>query len=241
MNLRSKPLLSRAFHRLMSYFNVFPCDQNLEGLALNLNEKYGYQNTKKLQKPVDANCEPIPWFTYPAIEYLAQLDLSNKSIFEWGSGNSSLFWAERCKQIISVESDNEWYKYCLQNLLPNQKVLFREEENFAEAIDESNSKFDLIVIDSVRRGECAQKAINFLNKGGLIILDNSDWHPNTSAFLRDDCNLLEVDMHGFGPINAYSWTTSLYFHRDFSFHPKNDKQPTISKAGIEQISKYDYF
>ncbi|MGB7316259.1 MAG: hypothetical protein WA939_25265 [Nodosilinea sp.] len=225
----------------MSYFNVFPCDKNLETLSHNLKEKYGYKHAKVSQKPVDANHEPLPWFTYPAIEYLAQLDLSSKTIFEWGSGNSSLFLAKRCKQITSVESNKEWYEYCSQELLSNQKILFREESEFAEAIDESLSKFDLIIIDSLRRGECAKKAIEHLNSGGLIILDNSDWHPNTSAFLRDSCNLLEVDMHGFGPVNAYSWTTSLFFHRDFNFPPRESKQPTISKAGIDQISKYDYF
>lgn len=237
--MRNKPLLHRVSHRLMSYFNVFPCDKNLEGLTHNLKDKYGYQHTKALQKPVDINHEPLPWFTYPAIEYLAQLDLSNKSIFEWGSGNSSLFLAKRCRQITSIESSKKWYEYCSQNLLPNQKILLREEAEFAEAVDESDSKFDLIVIDSMRRGECAQKSIKHLNSGGLIILDNSDWHPNTSAFLRDNCNLIEVDMHGFGPINAYSWTTSLYFHREFCFPPKGNKQPALSKAGIDQLSKYD--
>ena len=39
---------------------------------------------------VNENNEPIPWFTYPSIQYLDQLDLSEKTIFEWGSGNSSL-------------------------------------------------------------------------------------------------------------------------------------------------------
>ncbi|MBD1916308.1 MULTISPECIES: SAM-dependent methyltransferase [Cyanophyceae] len=225
----------------MSYYSVFPCDKSLEGLTYNLAEKYGYHYTRSLQKPVDTNHDPLPWFTYPAIEYLAQLDLSDKSVFEWGAGNSSLFFAKRCKRITSIESSKEWYGYCSQQSLPNQDIRFREESEFAEAIDESSSKFDLIIIDSLRRGECAQKSVKHLNDGGLIVLDNSDWHPNTSAFLRNDCNLIEVDMHGFGPVNDYSWTTSLYFHREFRFLSKEKKQPSFSKAGIQQVSKYDNF
>lgn len=223
----------------MGYFNLFPCDKNLEVLASNLDKKYGYVHAKKSQKPVNANGEPLPWFTYPAIEYLAQFDLSSKLVFEWGSGNSSLFFAERCKQITSIESDNEWYEYISKELLPNQKILFRGEESFAEAIDEYSSKFDLIIIDSLRRYECAMRSIDYLNEGGLVILDNSDWHPKTSKFLREDCDLIEVDMHGFGPINTYSWTTSFYIHRNFRFPPSNGVQPVISNAGIDQVSKYD--
>ncbi|MBW4481638.1 MAG: hypothetical protein KME14_03750 [Tildeniella torsiva UHER 1998/13D] len=239
MNTPSRSILNRAARRFMRAFNVFPCNKSLEGLAANLQEKYGYHHTKASQRPVDINRQPLPWFTYPAIEYLAQLDLSNKSIFEWGSGNSSLFFAKRCKQITSVENNKEWFDYCSSQLLSNQKIIFREESAFAEVIDELSTTFDLIIVDSLRRYECVHRCIKYLNDGGLVILDNSDWHPNSSAFLRNHCDLLEVDMHGFGPINSYSWTTSLYFHRNFRFSPREERQPTISAAGIQQVSKYD--
>ena len=39
---------------------------------------------------LDRNGNPIPWYTYPAIEYLSQFDYSRKTIFEFGCGNSSL-------------------------------------------------------------------------------------------------------------------------------------------------------
>lgn len=240
MNAQNRALPSRVVRKFMRSFNAFPCDISLEKLALNLQEKYGYQLTTTTRKPVDNNNEPLPWFTYPAIEYLNQLDLTEKSIFEWGSGNSSLFLAKRCKQITSVESSREWFDYCSQQELPNQKILFREQAAFACAIDEFSEQFDLIIIDSLRRYDCARQSIKHLKDGGLIILDNSDWHPNTSAFLRDDCDLIEVDMHGFGPINSYSWTTSFYFHRSFRFTSHEKTQPTPSKAGIQQVSEHDH-
>lgn len=180
-------------------------------------------------------------FNEPAIEYLSQLNLSDKSIFEWGSGNSSLFFAQRSKEIISIESDREWYNYISQNLLPNQKVFFQPEANFVESIDDISTKFDIIIIDSLRRYECALKAISYLKEGGFIILDNSDWHPKTSKCLREKADLIEVDLHGFGPINEYSWTTSLYFHREFRFCPRDNIQPNYSKAAIHIVSEYDNF
>jgi hypothetical protein len=232
-------ILKKLLRKILSKFGLFVYDNALQGLLHNLHLKYGYTNTIMKQKPLDVNDDPLPWFTYPAIEYLEQLDLSHKSIFEWGSGNSSLYFAKRCQSIVSIESDKNWYEYISQKLLPNQKVFLRNEFDFVNAIDELNMKYDVIIIDSLRRYECALKAIHYLNTGGLIILDNSDWHPGTSAFLRKVNDLIQVDMHGFGPINDYSWTTSLFFTRQFNFSPKDDIQPAFSKAAIHQVSKYD--
>lgn len=36
------------------------------------------------QLPIDKNGEPIPWYTYPSIEYLSKIDFSNLNIFEYG-------------------------------------------------------------------------------------------------------------------------------------------------------------
>ena len=58
---------------------------------------------------IDKNGNPIPWYTYPAIEYLSQFDFSDKTVFEFGCAYSSVFWAERAKKVISVEDNPIWY------------------------------------------------------------------------------------------------------------------------------------
>jgi hypothetical protein len=68
----------------------------------------------------------------------------------------------------------------------------------------------------------------------MIILDNSDWYKETSKYLRDELDLIEVDFHGFGPINNYTWTTSIFLSRNFSFKPINNIQPHFSIAAIKQ-------
>ena len=73
-------------------------------------KEWGHGRSRHSRRPVDSNGAPLPWFTYPAIEYIQQLDLSDRVIFEWGSGNSSLFFADRVKQITSVESNREWFE-----------------------------------------------------------------------------------------------------------------------------------
>ena len=64
---------------------------------------------------VDKDFNPIPWYTYPAIEYLSQFDYSDKLIYEFGCGNSSVFWAKRAKQVISIEDNPQWFKKWQEN------------------------------------------------------------------------------------------------------------------------------
>ena len=130
---------------------------------------------------VDKDGNPIPWYTYPAIEYLAQFDYSDKSVFEYGCGNSSLFWAKRAQKVISIEDNPKWFdKWCGLFHEPNLDVRWRDEgEIYEKAIFEDNQKYDVIVVDGKRRAECAQCAVQALAKGGVIILDDSD-RINTS-------------------------------------------------------------
>ena len=68
----------------------------------------------------------LPWMTYDAIDFLEEITSEEKIVFEWGSGGSTLFFAPRCKQVISVEHDKEWSKILkekLQNLEINNVIL----------------------------------------------------------------------------------------------------------------------
>ncbi len=74
---------------------------------------------------IDKDGNPIPWYTYPAIEYLENLDMTDKRVLEWGSGNSSLFWAKRAKEVISIENDKEWFEKINAKKLPNQTIYYK--------------------------------------------------------------------------------------------------------------------
>ena len=54
------------------------------------------------------NGSPIPWFTYPAIDFLDSLELDNKTVLEVGGGFSTLYWALRGCSGISLEIDSGW-------------------------------------------------------------------------------------------------------------------------------------
>jgi hypothetical protein len=190
---------------------------------------YGYVRSVSGGMPVDRDGEPIPWYTYPAIEFIRQLDLSDRVVFEYGSGNSTLFWAGVARRVVSVDDDPEWYARMAPRVPGNVELLLEPDlDAFAHSITRYDELFDVVVIDGAARKhtrlKCARAALGHLKPGGMVILDNSDWLPESSHVLRT-AGLLEVDMTGFAPINAYTCTTSFYFHRAFNIPPKAERQP----------------
>lgn len=196
--------------------------------------KYGQFKTIRQWECVDSANAKIPWYTYPAIEYLDNIDFSDKVIFEFGSGNSSAYWARKSRFVYSVEHNKEWYKKNKHEMAQNQAIeLCENEECYLDAMNKIPEKIDVIVIDGIYREKCAKLVHDHLAEDGIIILDNADWYKDTSKFLRENLDLLEVDFHGFGPINAYTWTTSIFFKRSARLQPVNNMQPHYSVAAIK--------
>jgi hypothetical protein len=68
---------------------------------------YNQLGSMKKGSCLDKNNNTIPWYTYQAIEYLQNLDFTEKNVFEYSGGNSYFWWKERCRNIISIESNKK--------------------------------------------------------------------------------------------------------------------------------------
>lgn len=162
------------------------------------------------RRPLTSDGEPLPWMTYPAIEYLSQLDLRDAFVFEYGSGNGSLFWASRARKVVSIEDNSEWIEELRPRCRANQTIRFAPERSqYVCVIKELDETPDIVVIDGKYRRECAGFAAHAVSLSGMIILDNSDWHPKTCEFLTGQ-GFTQLDFIGHGPINAYTWATSVF-------------------------------
>lgn len=198
--------------------------------------KQGHLVSHRVGRPVAADGAPLPWYTYPCIEFLEALDFSGRMVFEYGSGNSSRFWAARASCVHSVEHDADWYHQLAPELASNQQLsLAVDEDEYVRAIEKEACLYDVIVIDGIHRLRCAQVAVGNLAPDGMVILDNSDWYPTTAAVLRQ-ADLIEVDFSGFGPINYYRWTTSLFLRRDVHLHPRGLQHPQGGPGSIVQVA-----
>jgi len=115
--------------------------------------------------------------------------------------------------------------------------LLEDQKEYVDSVLEGQG-YDVIVIDGICRYDCARVAVGRVREGGLVVLDNSDWYPNTAKLLRE-AGLIQVDFSGLGPINYYSWTTSLFLTREVSLRAKSEIQPQPSIGSLIQTAKGD--
>lgn len=53
-------------------------------------------------------CDARPWITFTAARFLEELLSPEWRVFEYGAGGSTLFFAERVRELITVEHDQDW-------------------------------------------------------------------------------------------------------------------------------------
>src|SRR3989344_8151771 len=92
--------------------------------------KYGLQQSALTQSALDSKGEPIPWYTYTAIEYIKSLDLSYSRILEWGVGNSTVFWSRNCKYVFGIESKEESCDYVRKHVGSNVELFCAGNKNY---------------------------------------------------------------------------------------------------------------
>ena len=127
----------------------------------------------------DENGNFLPWMTYEAIEFLQKNINQNCDIFEFGCGTSTLFFSSKAKSVTSLETRGNWLEFVRSKLIKDNTELNLMEDgltnkNYEKFAIDSKKKFDFIIIDSLKRFECAINSIDAIKPGGAIILDDSE-------------------------------------------------------------------
>lgn len=201
-----------------------------------LNDGWGHARSKHSRRPLGPKGEPLPWFTYPAIEFIQQLDLSGARILEWGAGGSTLFWGSRCARVYTIERSREWFEKISEEAPPNVSLYFAPDEKDYVLPNFEDKQFEIIIIDGELRRQCAEQSLKLLAKGGMIILDNSDWYTKAAEFLRTS-GLAQIDLSGFGPVNDYTWSTSIFLEGVLDFKPRQEWLPAHGVGSIEVLAE----
>lgn len=79
-----------------------------EGLARQFLDPSGWSRSFAEQAPMRADGTPVPWFTFSAIEFLERIVRRTDRVFEYGAGNSTLWWQDRVTSVLSIEHDRDW-------------------------------------------------------------------------------------------------------------------------------------
>ena len=184
--------ISRNVYTLIVFFDKRNrlCKKSKYRVINYLKSLLGFQNATLLM-----NLD-LPWWPFSATQYIEKKMYSRDiSVFEWGSGASTMWLSRRSQQVVSVEHDENWatamtmelesreIRNVLLQVYPAQPQVAPEIASgkagfsnldfsrYVRAINQFES-FDLIVIDGRARVDCWMEARQHLNKGGLIVFDN---------------------------------------------------------------------
>jgi hypothetical protein len=181
--------------------------------------KSGWKRSVVHKLPVDRNGNALPWLTYSSINFLTGRLQKSFSVFEYGSGNSTIWFSTYVNEIISIEHDKRWFDKLDNGFknIPNITYEYRDlaTSSYQNEILNFTNKFDIIVIDGRQRIACSLNSLKALKKDGVILWDNSDrdeYQKGYNYFLNS--GFKRLDFYGMGPVSAHSWCTSIFYRKD---------------------------
>ena len=173
----------------------------------------GWFNSIQTGMSVDNEGAPIPYYTYSSIHFLATKINCDMKVFEYGSGNSTLWWSQRVTTLVSCEHDPAWFQKCQEKMPDTVDYRLHEEaKDYTNTILEFKDTFDVIVIDGRHRVNCAENAVLALKNEGVVVWDNSDRTEYQAGYdYLKEKDFKRFDFWGLGPLNSYQWCTSLFY------------------------------
>ncbi len=140
----------------------------------------GFMKSLATDKISDADGNAIPWMNYNIVNFLKDRLTKDLVLFEYGSGASSEFYCKYTKEVVSIEHNKDWFDMISETFPSNGKILFIEYDEvnktgieYSTAIQRTNKKWDVIVVDGRDRVNCIKNSINSLSSSGVLILDDS--------------------------------------------------------------------
>jgi hypothetical protein len=175
----------------------------------------GFLNSVGQNKPCDLEGNPIPWMNYNALSFLQKRLNKDITLFEYGSGYSTTFYANLVSKVISVEYDKTWLDK-IQNTLPdNASLIFKPldyEGDYCHAILSTSMLFDVVIIDGRDRVRCAKNAVKALTDRGVIIFDDSQREKYQEGFdFLIEQGFKQLDFEGLKPNNHKLFRTSIFY------------------------------
>lgn len=180
-------------------------------------ETTGWKRSIREGHPADKEGKAVPWMNYPTIAFLHARLGNELSMFEFGSGYSTVYFSGLVGSVRSVEYDEYWFSSLKKRLPYNCEIIFVEKDrdgDYCRAIHKIDQAYDLVLVDGRDRVNCIRQSVLRLKNGGVIILDDSDRERYAEGFthLKNE-GFREITIEGIAPM-ATKRVQSTIFYKD---------------------------
>lgn len=129
----------------------------------------------------------LPWLSRDAIAFIEQWLTPNDFALEYGSGRSTMWFAQRVNRLWSIEHNIGWSEKVSKEiqLRSLNNVDFRsvtlngsgpsDVDNYTQKvlIDIEDQGLDFALVDGIFRDQCALAIVGKLKPGGLLVIDDA--------------------------------------------------------------------
>ncbi len=183
--------------------------------ALPYLQETGWIESHVSQTSVDTDGQPIPWYRYAAIDFLDERIDAGHNVFEFGSGNSTLWWARRAKSVTAVEHESAWAAKVRAAAPENVTLLevpLETDGEYCRTPQRAGTKYEIVIIDGRDRVNCALNCLDTLTDDGVIVWDDSHRRRYRSGldFLAEH-GFRRLRFTGLGPIAPNDGETSVLY------------------------------
>jgi hypothetical protein len=166
---------------------------------------------------VDGAGQSIPWATLPFLGFLTPRLGCTWTVFEYGAGASTLYYAGRVAHVIAVEHDTA-FAANLRARLPNNAELVVapfDSADYVGAIARCEPRPQLVAVDGRERVACVQAAIPYLAADGVLVLDDAERAEYRAAHdaLRQ-ASFKIVEFWGIAPGEVRAKCTAVFYRTD---------------------------
>jgi hypothetical protein len=198
-----------------------PAKAVLTGIVtpIRFSQKTGHWKSSLRMAACASNGAPIPWYTYPAIDFLSQRNFEGRNVLEFGGGQSTLWWSKHSRSVLTIEDNSAWCAWLRLQIghnvtLHHLPFIGRIETVTAikKIIDAHPIRaFDVIIVDGHFRLAAIGLAFSYLAPGGALLIDDSEKYGYDQIQNR---NCRRIDFFGFAPGVVMRRCTSLVFVKD---------------------------
>lgn len=175
----------------------------------------GWFEAFRTKSAIDEKGQPIAWVTYSFIDFIKEKISKELDIFEFGSGNSTIFYAGLAGSVYSVEHDQDWFQKSSQIKLSNVNMIhcgLQPGGDYCKSAITTGKKFHMIIVDGRDRVNCCKQSLAALTENGVVVLDDSERaeYAEAHAFFKAH-GYKHLPFSGMAPGVIVSKCTSVFY------------------------------
>jgi hypothetical protein len=180
-----------------------------------------------------------PMLSLPFLDWFESYDFSSFNFIEFGSGNSTKYFAEKVKSMISFETNLDFFNSFNSQLPENLTYKFLnnhdlEDGKFNLNIDEKT----IVLVDCAANRLSTTKNVFKFGFPNILILDNSELYRNTCKFINEQ-GYMEIPFWGLRFLESEEACTSVFIKNTFSMIEKNYNYYSVGSVMENGVNTWD--